>query len=122
MRSILFDELNYTEIEAVTEYMEKEAIPSGLEGLYWIPLPEEFWNVIQHEGLKEEGREASGFKLAAEVGQEWVRFELLVRSGSLINTGGGPADSRQVMFILSWADKMARELNLQSCGSLENPE
>jgi len=115
MRSILFDELRDSEIEAVTEYLERESRPSGLEGLYWIPIPKELWNETQHKGLKEEKLETSGFKLAAEVGPDWIRFELLVRSDSLINTGGGPADERQVMFILNWADKMARELKLHSC-------
>lgn len=122
MRSLLFDELRNSEIEAVFDYLEREADPSGLEGLYWIPLPKSLWNEIQLRGLKEEELEESGFKLSAEVGPGWVRFELLVRSGSLINTGGGPADERQVMFILNWADKMAGELKLHSCLPLVNSD
>lgn len=119
MRSILFDELRNSETEAVIEYLERESVPSGLEGLYWIPVPKELGNDIQKD-LNEENEEV-GLKLAVEVGPDWVRFELLLRSDSLINTGGGPADERQVMFILAWADKMARELKLHSCIPPESP-
>ena len=116
MRSILLDELLAPEIEAVTEYLTARAEPSGVEGLFWISLPPEMWNETQRAALAEAGQEGGdGFRLAVEVGPEWVRFELLVRTGGLLNIGGGPADDHQTLFAVRWADEMARKLNLVSC-------
>lgn len=116
MRSLLFDELRATEVEAVTGYLDREAQASGLEGLYWLALPEDLWNESQFKGLKEEPALAeNGFRLAIEVGPDWLRLELLVRSDSLHNTGGGQADENQVIFALNWADEMAEELGLRAC-------
>ncbi len=118
MRSILYDELVKPEVEAVTDYLERHSVPSGIENLYWLPLPKELWNRAQAQGQEEEGwgDDEGGYRLAVEVGTDWVRFELLVRSESLLNIGGGLTDERQSMYILRWADQMAQKLNLISCG------
>lgn len=116
MRSFLFDELIETEIEAVKKYLDQTAVPSGLENLYWLPLPRELWNQNQLDGRKESGwMDGDEFRLAVEVGPDWVKFELLVRSEGLLNIGGGQADEKQSMYVLFWADEMARKLNLSTC-------
>ena len=121
MRSILLDELLTPEIEAVTAYLTEKAESSGIEGLFWISIPPELWNETQRTA-PDEGVADDGFRLAVEVGPEWVRFELLVRTGGLLNLGGGPADERQSLFALRWADEMAQKLNLISCtGNIDRP-
>lgn len=116
MRSILLDELRAQEVAEVKEYLKTKAAPSGVEDLFWLDLPRDLWNENQIDGFESGLPEAAKtFRLAVEVGQDWVRFELLVRSDSLHNIGGGQADERQVMFALKWADKMAMDLSLTSC-------
>lgn len=116
MRSILLDELRADEIEAAHQYLAREARPSDLEGLYWIDLPTTLWNNTQQAGSRSE----EGYKIAVEVEPDQIRFELLVRSDSLANLGGGPADPKQALFILNWADRMAEILNFTSCrGALD---
>ncbi|MDR1044586.1 MAG: hypothetical protein LBP33_05635 [Candidatus Adiutrix sp.] len=118
MRSIFLDELLEPEIDAVTGYLDHQALPSGLAGLYWLPLARELWNETQIRGQKDESWvEGDGYRLAVEVGPAWVRFELLVRSESLLNIGGGQADERQALFVLRWADEMARKLNLAAAST-----
>ena len=118
MRSLLFDELLEPEIDAVTDYLEQNAESSGIEDLYWITLPPELWGDIQRQAHQDENwLEGGSYRLAVEVGPDWVRFELLVRSEGLRNIGGGQADEPQVMFVLRWADEMARKLNLMPCCS-----
>jgi hypothetical protein len=113
MRSILLDELLEPEIDAVIDYLDRQARPSGIEGLYWLPLTRELWNETQLQGWEDESwTEGGDYRFAVEVGPAWVRFELLVRSESLLNIGGGQADERQALFVLRWADDMARKLNL----------
>ena len=122
MRSIFLDELLEPEIDAVIDYLNHQAVPSGIENLYWLPLTRDLWNEIQIQGLKDESWvEGDGYRFAVEVGPDWVRFELLVRSESLLNIGGGQADERQALFALRWADEMARKLNLTACTGLSCP-
>ena len=119
MRSILLDELLEPEIDAVVDYLDRQAIPSGIQNLYWLPLERNLWNETQIQGLNDESWvEGDGYRFAVEVGPDWVRFELLVRSESLLNIGGGQADERQALFALRWADEMARKLNLMACTGL----
>ncbi|UQZ90137.1 hypothetical protein C4J81_13385 [Deltaproteobacteria bacterium Smac51] len=114
MRSILIDELLESEVIGVRDYLNRNAVASGIEDLYWIPLEESLWNETQTSAHhhEQEGVEAHSFRFAVELGPEWVRFEMLVRSEGLRNLGGGQADERQSMFLLGWADEMARQLNL----------
>ncbi len=121
MRSIFFDELLKPEVEAVAAYLGREARPSGLENLFWLPLPTDLWNDRQ-KTQADQGRsgEAVSFRFAVELGPEWVRFELFLRSEGLRDIGGTPADARQSLFLLTWADEMARNLNLVSCAPPES--
>ncbi|MDR2945222.1 MAG: hypothetical protein LBV79_00530 [Candidatus Adiutrix sp.] len=119
MRSIIFDELLASEIEAVRDYLEEKAIPSGVEDLYWIALERELWNETQSMALSEhqEGLMGDGYRLAVELGDQWVRFELLVRAEGVLNIGGGPTDEQQSLFVLRWANEMSAALGLSSCAA-----
>ena len=116
MRSILLDELLGPEMVAIGRYLDENAIPSGIENLYWIELDRELWSEEQVRAQADTSvLEGENFRLAVELGPDWVRFELLVRSEGLLNIGGGQADERQALFVLRWADAMARKLNLVAC-------
>ncbi len=120
MRSILLDEFLEPEIAAINYYLHQNTQFSGLEGLYWIPLPEELWEEPQRKAPKDEGSlglEGSNYRFAVEIGDEWVRFELLIRSEGLLNLGGGMASEAQTLFILRWIDEMIKKLNLSSPSS-----
>ncbi len=115
MRSIFLDELLGPEVAAIRGYLEAHATPSGIENLYWLNLDRDLWNETQLRAQADEtALEGDIFRMAVEVGQDWVRFELLVRSEGLLNIGGGPADESQAMYALHWADEMAHQLNLIS--------
>ena len=116
MRSIVFDELLDSEVEAVRGYLNERASVSGVEDLYWIKLDRELWNEGQITALSgHDGELADGCRIAVELGDDWVRFELLVRAEGVLNIGGGPADERQSLFVLRWANEMAARLGLPSC-------
>ena len=119
MRSILFDELLSSEVEAVRDYLNEWAVPSGIDDLYWIRLDRELWNEDQIKALSDQdGVMGDGYRIAVELGGEWVRFELLVRAEGVLNIGGGPADERQTLFVLRWANEMAAKLSLPTCAAL----
>ena len=112
MRSILIDELQEAEVGLVRDYLNRHAQPSGLEGVYWIPLEETLWNETQKAARRDdvERVETGSFRFAVELGADRVRFEMLVRSEGLRNLGGGQADPLQSRFLLDWADEMVRRL------------
>jgi len=113
MRSLLLDELTGREALAVRGYLAARAEFAGVEGLYWLKLPPELWaeSQIRARGLPG----AESYRLAVELGPDWVRFELLVRAETVANPGGGQATAEQSLYILDWADRMARELGLVAC-------
>lgn len=108
MRSLVLDELNRREAAAARDYLAERAVFSGVEGLYWLDLPRALWAEPQRRA----GEGAASFRLAVELGPDWVRFELLVRAETLANVGGGQATEEQALFVLRWASDMAGALGL----------
>lgn len=84
MRSLVYDELLEPEIDSVLDYLDQEAVSSGVENLYWLFIPRDIWSPAQVQAQADEDwSEGEGYRTAIEVGPDWVRFELLVRSESL---------------------------------------
>jgi hypothetical protein len=115
VRSLVLDELTPREAAAVKDYLAARLEFSGVEGLHWLKLPGELWADRQREARARGLPGTESYRLAVELGPDWVRFELLVRAETLANPGGGQATAEQALFILEWADRMARELNLVTC-------
>jgi hypothetical protein len=111
MRSLLFEELNPDEIDAVENYLKSNTKESLIEGLYWLVLPCE----ILTEDQKITYNNTGDLKIAIELGKTWVKFELLIRTSSLRNIGGGLINTDQLLFIYNFADSMSNSLNLISC-------
>lgn len=108
MRQILIDELSKNEVARVGEYLSRRAQPSGVEGLYWLPLAED-----QLEEAQAACAADHPFCLAVELGESWVKFELLVRSRININSPGAAyATPRQLAQIIGLAYAMVEELGL----------
>ena len=114
MRSLFLDELYPEEIAKVHEHLQKNAKPSGLEGLYWIFLPLELLTEPQRAVLTSEDI-FSSYHVAVEVGVDWVRFELLLRGESMENIGAAQANEEQTLYILRFAHEMAQKLDLRTC-------
>jgi hypothetical protein len=74
MRQFLLDEIPHRHMEAIEEYLKKKTIPSGLEKIFWLEIPENLLSPIQGE------HQACGpHYLAVELGQDFLKFEFLVR-------------------------------------------
>jgi hypothetical protein len=115
MRSLMRDELTPREAAAARAYLADRAETSGVEGIFWLKLPARLWAVKQSRARASGLPGTESYQLAVETGPDWVRFELLVRSETLANPGGGQATAGQALFVLDWADRMARELGLVTC-------
>lgn len=110
MRSLLLDELSSQDVAKVRQHLKEQATASGLEDLYWIELPSELLADLQTAH-----QHCQPHRLAVEVGQDFVKFELLIRPvGSLRCECGAYASDEQRRFILETADRMVAELCLRT--------
>ena len=108
MKWYLIDEINKTELAAVKDYLKQHMLRSGLENVLWLQLPDLHYNVLQKTH-----RECAPFYIAVELGNEWVRYELFVRS---MNTMGCECCSfctqSQMEWVITEAEKMFSDLKI----------
>lgn len=108
MRQFLINELSPEEREKIKDFLHTNARPGGIEGLYWLPLQE-----VQL-GPAQQGHEQCGpFSLGIELGEEFVSFELLVRSQNNLHCScTSYATTAQRDFLLAFADRLVEEAGI----------
>jgi hypothetical protein len=75
MRQIVINELSAGEAEKIHGYLRNTLRAAGIDGAFWLELPE---NLLGEAQL---GHEQCGpFLFGIEAGEDFVNFELLVRS------------------------------------------
>lgn len=110
MRQYLLDEIARNDIPRAREYLNDHAIAAGLEDIWWVDLPEDLLSPEQFSH-----RDCRPFRFAVEVGDNFVRFEFLIRSLQTMRcTCIGYATRQQRDFILAFADKLVDELGLRT--------
>lgn len=105
MRQLLINELSREEAGRVVEFLQTNARAGGVEGLYWLMIPEALW------GEAQVGHDQCGpFAFAVEAGDDFVSFELLVRSESNLHCGCTcypTLDQRD--YLLAFMDRLVQE-------------
>lgn len=76
MRSYVIDELSPLTVHHFAERLRHMECASGIEKLFWLPVPSEFLEPIQ----REHEATCGPYRLAVELMNESVRLELLVRA------------------------------------------
>ena len=110
MRQYLLDEISRGDIPRIRDYLDEHAIPSGLEDIWWVDLPED---VLSPEQFSH--RDCRPFRFAVEVGDDFVRFEFLIRSRETMRCACiGYASRVQRDFILAFADRLVEDLALRT--------
>ncbi|MBU0515955.1 MAG: hypothetical protein KJ621_14405 [Proteobacteria bacterium] len=110
MRQLLLDELSAEDVDRIRRWLADNAEASGLEGVYWVDVPEDLLSDRQRT-------EAGGrpYSFAVEVGPDYVKLEFLVRSRySLHHPGTDFATAPQRLFILEYSDRMLQELKVRT--------
>jgi hypothetical protein len=75
MKSYLIDEISGQEIIKIRDFLKKNAISSGVDGLFWIKFPDDILTQTQFEHV-----ECKPHVFAIELGHDWIKFEFFVRS------------------------------------------
>ena len=110
MRQYVIDELDKEDVEKATKYLDTHAQLSSVNGLYWIDLPEDLLSPEQYSHEK-----CKPFCFSIEVGEDAVKFELLIRSKTTLRCSCIQYASKlQRDFIIGFADRMIEELSVQT--------
>jgi hypothetical protein len=115
MRQYMLDEISRGDIPCIREYLNEHAQAAGLEGIWWVDLPEDLLSPEQFEH-----QDCRPFRFAVEVaemvvGDSFVRFEFLIRSRETMRCSCiGYATRVQRDFILAFADRLVEDLALRT--------
>ena len=110
MRQYQLDEISRNDIPRVREYLDEHAIAAGVADIWWVDLQEDLLSPEQFDH-----RDCRPFRFAVEVGDDFVRFELLIRSRQTMRCACiGYATRQQRDFILAFADRLVEELALRT--------
>ena len=110
MRQIVLNELGIEEAEKIHTYLQNNAKVAGIAGAFWFEIPEELLGDAQvgHE-------ECGPFLFAVEAGEDFVTFELLVRSQQNLHCSCTAYPSpEQRSFLLDKFDSMISELDIKA--------
>ena len=110
MRQYLLDEIARNDIPRVREYLNQHALASSLADIWWVDLQEDLLNPEQFSHV-----DCRPFRFAVELGDDFVRFEFLIRSRETMRCSCiGYATRVQRDFILAFADRLVEELALRT--------
>ena len=109
MKSYLIDEISEPEIEKIREYLNRYAISSNIEGVFWVTLPEDILSPTQIEHT-----ECRPHVIAAELGPNWIKLEFFVRSlKNMKCTCPGFCTKQQKNHVMKFGDKMIETLEIK---------
>ncbi|OGP71605.1 MAG: hypothetical protein A2Z73_04695 [Deltaproteobacteria bacterium RBG_13_60_28] len=110
MRQYQLDEISRKDIPRVLDYLQEHAQASSLEGVWWVDLPEDLLSPEQFAHA-----DCRPFRFAVELGDNFVRFEFLIRSRETMRCACiGYATRGQRDFILAFADRLVEDLALRT--------
>jgi hypothetical protein len=110
MRSYHLDEISTPDMAKIREYLAEHAVRSPLADVFWLPISGELLT-----GIQEEHGDCQPYGVAVEVGDHFVRFELLIRSRVNHRCGCAQyAAPAQREFVTTFAETMIGSLGVRT--------
>ena len=110
MRSYLIDEISPGDIKKINDFLKKDALPSSLNDIFWIKIPDHLLTQRQLEH-----KECAPFLCAVELGKEWIKLEFFVRSSENMKcTCAGYCTPEQMEYVMGYANRMIEELGVKT--------
>jgi hypothetical protein len=108
MRQFLVDEISRSQMEAIRVYLKKKALSSVMEDLFWLEIPEDLISPIQLSHKR-----CGPHYLAIETGQNFVKFEFLVRCRTRVRCDCVQyATPAQEIYLMNFAHTLIQALDL----------
>ncbi len=109
MRSYMIQELRPADMDKITAFLHEKGYKCPLDGIFWLPLPVDLWGAEQQKHREE----CAPFYLALELGPDWIRLELLVRSEQKLRCSCIMyADSSQRETMIDFVDDLIKNLDI----------
>lgn len=110
MISYLIDEVPHADLQKISSHLKETAIRSGIEDLYWVPLPEDILSERQYDH-----EDCKPHVFAVEIGDDWIKMEFFVRTLTDMRcTCSGYATRQQRDFIVRFAHTLIEELGIRT--------
>ena len=110
MRAYLLDEISASDMKKITTYLKERSIRSRLNSIFWIKIPEDLLSGAQYDH-----KSCRPYVFAAELGDDWFKAELFVRTlegmGCICQNYATP---QQREFILNFSQAMLDALDVQT--------
>lgn len=108
MKQYVIDELRYGDVEKIRGYLEENLEPSGIDGVYWLPIDDAVLSTVQtaHAGCRP-------FYFAVELTPERLACELLVRTQNRVRCNCmGYATREQFFWLMEKMDDLLHQLDI----------
>ncbi|OGR07419.1 MAG: hypothetical protein A2511_04825 [Deltaproteobacteria bacterium RIFOXYD12_FULL_50_9] len=110
MRQYQVNELTREERQAIAGFLNRNTKAGVLDGLFWLPVPPDLGNSVQQEHAN-----CGPFYFAIELGEDFVSFELLVRSSISLHCACiGYAAPQQRDFLIDFIERMLAEEKIRA--------
>jgi hypothetical protein len=108
MKYFLIDEISGPDMEKLSAHLRDIGEASGLEGVFWIKMPEEYL-----DGIQSGHGECKPYVFAVELGAGAAKAEFFIRSLKGMKCSCSVyANPGQIMFIIRFINEMIRELGI----------
>lgn len=110
MRSVVWDEISAPDMARLRELLGEQLVSSGMEGVYWLELPERLLSPEQaaHTGCRPH-------RVAVIIERGAVRMELLVRSSTSLRCNcTAYATAAQREYLLEFMDAAIERLKIRT--------
>lgn len=108
MKYYLIDEISSPDMEKLSSHLRDIGEVSGLEGIFWIKIPEEYL-----DGIQSGHRDCKPYVFAVELEARAAKAEFFIRSLKGMKCScSGYANPGQSVFIIRFINEMIRELGI----------
>jgi len=108
MKQYVIDQLREYDFLALEAHLNDHAEGGDLPGIYWVPIPQELYEVTQSEHA-----DCQPFYFAVSLDRRAISFELLIRTRLRLRCGCiRYANRAQRDYILAYADGLFEQLKL----------
>lgn len=107
MRTYVIDEIMPEHTPLIEERLDSMELGSGMPGLYWLPIPADMLSEVQVEHQESCGPHC----MALELGEGYLRLELLVRARNILRCGCIAYASPELeKHMMNYVDTMLKDL------------
>lgn len=110
MKLYVIEDLTTDDLKAISQRLQAMELEAGLDGLYWLPVPEQYLSEIQQN----HNDKCGPFAMALELLDDSLKMELLVRARNMLRCDciayAPPALQTHMM---GYMDSLLAELGIQ---------